>query len=90
MTGRVHKPAAPAAKPTPPAPAAAEPVLDEAPPATVPVALKRRDDAPDLSGSFRQALERIAKGRLCGCRGDHDDEVNDCPRTIARRTLEAE
>lgn len=38
--------------------------------------------------TLRSALERIANGRLCGCSGDHDDQVNDCPKTIARRALE--
>jgi hypothetical protein len=80
MTGRVHKPAPP--------PPRAEPEEAETAPAAVPVVLKRREDAPDLSGEFRKALTRIATGRLCGCHGDHDDTVNDCPRTIARRALE--
>jgi hypothetical protein len=53
-----------------------------------PVVLKRREDAPDLSGEFRKALTRIASGRLCGCRGDHDRENYDCPKSIARSALE--
>lgn len=66
------------AAPTPPDRPRAEPVL-----------LRRRTDAPDLTGGFRQALERIASGRLCACRGDHDPQLYDCPRSIARTALEA-
>lgn len=35
------------------------------------------------------ALQRIADGRLCGCKGDHDREQYDCPKSIARAALEA-
>ena len=37
----------------------------------------------------KHALQRIAEGRLCGCKGDHDPEVYDCPKSIARAALEA-
>lgn len=37
---------------------------------------------------YHAALVQIASGRLCGCRGMHDQSENHCPKTIARRVLE--
>ncbi len=86
MTGRVkHSASKPeAARPTPPPPAAVrefdgETGLPVEKPAPV-VVLDRE--------TLKRALERISHGRLCGCRGDHDPEQYECPRTIARRALE--
>jgi hypothetical protein len=36
---------------------------------------------------LREALHRIAAGRLCGCRGMHDNTEYDCPKHIARVVL---
>ncbi len=38
--------------------------------------------------TLKRALERIASGRLCGCKGDHDELQYECPKSIARAVLE--
>lgn len=42
----------------------------------------------DSAQLWLSALERIAHGRLCGCKGDHDSTQYDCPKSIARSALE--
>ncbi len=37
--------------------------------------------------ALHKALERIARGRLCGCKGDHDELQYECPKSIARAVL---
>lgn len=53
-------------------------------------AIRLRDDAPDLTGAFRVALNRIAKLTRCSCSpGMHDAERYDCAVSIARAALGA-
>ncbi len=42
-----------------------------------------------VANKLHAALERIASGRLCGCKGDHDELQYECPKSIARAVLEA-
>ncbi len=82
MTARTSK--TPAPKPGAEVVVPAAPTPPERPSATVEtphvVVLIDRD-------TLRHALERIATGRLCGCKGDHDAEQYECPKSIARTVL---